>query len=143
MNAVIVLILRLVIAIILYAFIAYALYNIWQDLHFQGKILGQRKIPTLILVPLDQMDDPPHSYRLPEVIIGRNPECDFQIQNNTVSAEHARMSYHHNQWWVEDLQSKNGTFLNDEQLYTPTVAISNDELRCGGIHLKIIIQHDD
>ncbi len=143
MNAIIVLVIRIIIAIILYSFIAYTLYTIWQDLRSQGKILGQRKIPTLILLPLDHLEDPPHSYRTSEVVIGRNPECDFPVQNNTVSSEHARLSFHHNQWWVEDLQSKNGTFLNEERLYTPTVAITNDELRCGEVHLKIIIQLED
>ncbi len=74
------------------------------------------------------------------MIIGRSPNSDYPIANETVSARHARLSYHHNQWWVEDLNSTNGTYLNDERLTFPTVIISGDDLRCGRVNLSIQIE---
>jgi pSer/pThr/pTyr-binding forkhead associated (FHA) protein len=59
--------------------------------------------------------------------------------DDTVSARHARLSYHHNQWWVEDLQSRNGTYLNDERVSVPTVIVSGDELRYGQVATLIEI----
>ena len=72
-------------------------------------------------------------------LLGRDPVCDFQIKNETVSARHARLSYHHKQWWIEDLNSTNGTFLNEEPLYTATVIVSGDEIRCGQVDILVSI----
>jgi pSer/pThr/pTyr-binding forkhead associated (FHA) protein len=49
------------------------------------------------------------------------------------------LSYHHNQWWLEDLGSTNGTLLNQEKLTIPTVVISGDEFRCGETRFTITL----
>ena len=76
-------------------------------------------------------------FTTPEIIIGRDPSCELIVSDEMVSARHARLSYHNNQWWVEDLQSTNGTFLNDERVYTATVLIEGDELHCGLLYFQI------
>jgi pSer/pThr/pTyr-binding forkhead associated (FHA) protein len=59
--------------------------------------------------------------------------------DEAMSAHHARISYHHTQWWLEDLNSTNGTFLNRDQVSVPTVIISGDEIKCGNTLLTIRI----
>jgi pSer/pThr/pTyr-binding forkhead associated (FHA) protein len=71
------------------------------------------------------------SFTKAELIIGREPDCDFQIADDAVSTRHARLSYRYLQWWVEDLQSTNGTYLNDQRVETATVIIKGDELHIG------------
>ena len=44
--------------------------------------------------------------------IGRDSECDITMLNREVSRKHATLVYTANTWWVMDLNSKNGTFLN-------------------------------
>jgi pSer/pThr/pTyr-binding forkhead associated (FHA) protein len=63
--------------------------------------------------------------------------CDIPLPDETVSARHARLTYHHGQWWLEDLGSTNGTHLNDELLSVPTVLTSGDEIRCGNSRLVV------
>jgi pSer/pThr/pTyr-binding forkhead associated (FHA) protein len=81
----------------------------------------------------------PQKFIKPEVIIGREPNCDFHLDDQTVSSQHARLSYHSQQWWLEDLASTNGTFLNDEAVSTPVVITHGDELRLGQLAIRIEI----
>jgi len=50
-------------------------------------------------------------------IIGRSHECDIVIDSKHVSRHHARIySSSDGQWYVEDLGSSNGTFVNGERV---------------------------
>ena len=50
------------------------------------------------------------------VIIGKEGEQKFPIKNAGVSRHHARISLVGGKWLLEDLNSTNGTFVNDEIL---------------------------
>jgi pSer/pThr/pTyr-binding forkhead associated (FHA) protein len=139
MSGVVVLIIRALVSLSLYFFLGTALYIIWQELHTQSELARAAQIPVLTISPLNDGDINPVEFTIPEVIVGRDTACSFSIPDETVSSRHARISYHHNQWWVDDMSSTNGTFLNDDRVYTPTVVISGDEIRCGQIVLKVAI----
>jgi len=47
-----------------------------------------------------------------ELLIGRTSDCDISISNQQVSREHARVFLSAGKPYVQDLGSKNGTFLN-------------------------------
>lgn len=51
-----------------------------------------------------------------ENILGRDPTADVQVDHVTVSRCHARVSVDGDTFTVEDLGSKNGTFLDGERL---------------------------
>ncbi len=89
----------------------------------------------------DQLPQVRH-FKQPEITIGRDPACECPLMRESVSARHARLSYHHGQWWLEDLDSTNGTFLNRERLSTPTVVISGDEIGCGNTRLIVALTGD-
>ncbi len=137
MTGIVDLILRIILAVLLYSFLGWALYTLWKDLRLQSQRISAPSIPTLSLAPLDGNEQPESLFSVPEVILGRSANCDFPVIDETVSARHARLSFHQNQWWVEDLHSTNGTFLNDERVSVPTVVIAGDELRCGQVPLLI------
>jgi MoxR-like ATPase len=46
------------------------------------------------------------------IIIGRDPECDIVINKNETSRQHARVTRKDNKFYIEDLNSVNGLFLN-------------------------------
>jgi pSer/pThr/pTyr-binding forkhead associated (FHA) protein len=132
-------VLRLLLAASLYAFLGWALLTIWRELRTSGQWISAPLIPTLTLTPLESGKGQPLSLDSAEVFIGRSSSSDYPISDDTVSARHARLSYHHHQWWVEDLRSTNGTYLNDEPVSVPTVIVSGDELRCGQVSFLITI----
>ena len=116
MTGIVVLILRVLLAISLYAFLVWALYTLWNELRTRQPLLDAKKVPVISIQILEIEPESIHQYNLSQLLIGRDPACDVCLPNELVSAQHARLSFHHNQWWVEDLQSTNGTFLNDKKI---------------------------
>jgi predicted component of type VI protein secretion system len=142
MTALLVLILRFALAIALYAFIGWALINLWHELKQQGELLAARKMPGIHLqARLENGREIRHNfYMMPEVSIGRDPNCDFPVTDDAISARHARITYHHNQWWLEDLNSMNGTFIGKSRVSVPTILISDEEFTCGNTTFTIQIK---
>lgn len=51
-----------------------------------------------------------------EVIIGRDSHCDIMIESRQVSRQHARIFPQEEHFYIQDLQSKNGTIVDHIQL---------------------------
>ena len=142
MSGIVLLILRLLMVVALYAFLGWAVYTLWRDMKRQSDLIEARKIPAIIVQV--EMEDQigSHSYSVSELVIGRDQTCDLVLDANTVSAEHARLSYHHQNWWLEDLGSRNGTYLNLERVTTASILVSGDELQIGQVLIKISINDE-
>jgi pSer/pThr/pTyr-binding forkhead associated (FHA) protein len=143
MSGPIVFALRLLLTVSLYAFLAWAFTNLWRDIKLQSALLAARKIPpiSLTLTHVGQISQI-RRFIQAEVTIGRDPTCECPVDDEVISARHARLTYHHNQWWLEDLDSTNGTQINQEKLAIPTVVIYGDEFRCGGTLFTVSLAGD-
>jgi pSer/pThr/pTyr-binding forkhead associated (FHA) protein len=51
-----------------------------------------------------------------EMVIGREPECDFPINEYVISRRHAKISKRWGGIAIRDLESKNGTFVNNRRV---------------------------
>ena len=140
MSETLFLILRIAIALALYAFLAWALVTLWRDLRHSARQAVIPKIPALELHFEADEAHPPYRFTIPEITIGRDPACQCHLDGKTISGQHARLSYRLEQWWIEDLNSTNGTFLNQEPVSSPVVVTQGDQLRCGQVLLRITIQ---
>jgi len=130
--------LRIGMTLSLYFFMGWAFLLLWRNFKIESELLAIRKTPPLTLTFEDHTNElKTKHFRNPEIMLGRDPHSEIYLENKTVSAHHARLSYHHGQWWLEDLQSTNGTTLNGEDVETPTIVISGDEIRCGDSPLKV------
>lgn len=65
----------------------------------------------------------------PEIVIGRASECDVVIDDRQVSRRHARILKQGEHYVLEDLGSKNGTFVNAQELVGPHVLRNEDEVQ--------------
>jgi two-component system, cell cycle response regulator len=65
------------------------------------------------------------------VIIGRGEDCEVSVPENSVSRRHARIEPTKEGFFVLDLQSTNGTFINDRPLNEGTLLSDGDYLRVG------------
>lgn len=127
--------LRALLALILYAFLGAVLFFLWRDLREAGG--SPTEAPEAHLEVLND-DAPADHFRLePTNDIGRAAGNVIRIEDETVSAHHARISFHGGQWWLEDLASRNGTAVNDLRIREPLVVAYGDEIQFGRVHTRL------
>lgn len=137
MTGTLLLLTRTALVALLYVFLGWALITVWQSLRAQKKNIPHQSPSEVWLTAQIGESLQKHPLRGKEIILGRDPTCDYPLPSETVSAQHARLSFHHGQWWLEDLQSTNGSLLNGERVEVPVVVTVGDQIRCGEVLLKI------
>lgn len=143
MIATVVLTLRIAMAIALFSFLGWALIILWQELGQQANNLATLKTPIINLeFATGQEKTTRKRFTVSGIVIGRDKNCDLSVTDEAVSAHHALITFHHGQWWLEDLHSKNGTFLNREKINIPAVLITDDEFTCGDTLFRVHIEFD-
>jgi serine phosphatase RsbU (regulator of sigma subunit)/pSer/pThr/pTyr-binding forkhead associated (FHA) protein len=63
------------------------------------------------------------------VILGRNPDCHVPIPGTAVSRNHAQILQLQGKFYLEDLKSRNGTFVNNEQITARALLNENDRIK--------------
>jgi pSer/pThr/pTyr-binding forkhead associated (FHA) protein len=76
-----------------------------------------------------------------EIIIGREPGSDIQIDNIAISREHACIVKGPNDCFIEDMNSKNGIFINGKKINKKFLK-TNDEITIGKYSLQIVLEDD-
>ncbi|MCS6838850.1 MAG: GGDEF domain-containing protein [Bdellovibrionaceae bacterium] len=73
-----------------------------------------------------------------EYLFGRSPECDIQIEDRSVSRNHARFIVHLDEVQIIDLNSANKTYVNETRLQPniPFTLRNNDQIKCGNVYFK-------
>jgi serine phosphatase RsbU (regulator of sigma subunit)/pSer/pThr/pTyr-binding forkhead associated (FHA) protein len=64
-----------------------------------------------------------------KVVLGRDPECQVVIPMNSVSRKHAQIVRQAGKFFIEDLQSRNHTYLNHQEVTQRTPLKNNDRIR--------------
>jgi pSer/pThr/pTyr-binding forkhead associated (FHA) protein len=69
--------------------------------------------------------------------IGRAEACQVKVDDTYVSSFHARVYSRDGAWYVEDLGSTNGTYLNQRRITSPAELRAGDRLRVGKTTLEL------
>jgi adenylate cyclase len=77
-----------------------------------------------------------------EFIVGRSVKAQIQIDGDLVSRQHARFYEEDGRWYVQDLQSRNGTLVNGQRI-TTAVLKSGDVVMVGAGHLQFETDHPE
>ena len=73
------------------------------------------------------------------ITIGRNVKNDIQIDNLSVSKQHARIVKQQDKYFIEDMKSTNGTYLNEKKI-TKDKLTNNDVITIGKHTLLAILE---
>jgi len=76
-------------------------------------------------------------------IIGRSESCQLRPKSESVSRKHCIIVLREGKVLVQDLKSRNGTFLNDKRLPSDRASAINsgDQLRIGKLAFEVVIDH--
>ncbi len=103
----------------------------------RGARRGREPAPTLppgpsTLIVQGAGDRRPRTVKLAaSMTVGRAPECEIRLDDTYASQQHARLYARNEHWFVEDLGSTNGTFVNDQRLAAPAMLQPGDKVRVG------------
>ncbi len=137
------LVLRLVLAGLLYMFLGAVLLMLWRDLREQPRRrqrVRQRGRLVIMEVPPGEVDTHALDTIFPlETLttIGRSPRNTVVISDTFASSQHALLSWREGQWWLEDRNSRNGTRLNGEPVEDPTIVSAGDIIAIGRTKLRL------
>lgn len=128
-------ILRVLIALTLYAFLGLIFYYQRRELRSISRMAEEAPAACLIRVAEDSETE---SYPLRMVnLIGRAVDNTISIEDKTLSAHHCRLSRLGGQWWLEDLDSRNGTLVNELSVEEPLVVTYGDMITMGRVAFRL------
>lgn len=101
------------------------------------KVEKVRKPPTSVAVRGPD-GDKLGTYKLGDPLeIGRADSCTIRLEDAYVSQMHAKLFAKDGAWFVEDLGSTNGTFLNEARVAAPAAIAPGDIVRVGKTTLEL------
>jgi pSer/pThr/pTyr-binding forkhead associated (FHA) protein len=71
--------------------------------------------------------------------IGRRSSNTLQISDSFVSSNHAELVFDQGAWWLIDLGSTNGSFVNDVPVRARTRIASGDIVQFGRVKLRAML----
>lgn len=76
-------------------------------------------------------------------LIGRGESCNLRPKSDSVSRKHCILVIRDNRLLIQDLVSRNGTYVNGKRLPTDKAKVlsAGDELRVGKIAFEVLIEH--
>jgi pSer/pThr/pTyr-binding forkhead associated (FHA) protein len=132
--AIVLLIVRIVLAVCLYAFLAAALVLLWRDLRTPGSGGSTGPAPGAHLTAMGERASVQALIPLVEInLLGRAADNTIRVDEVTVSSHHARIVFRSGQWILEDLGSRNGTRVNGIAVEGPMVITYGDSLQFGEV----------
>lgn len=69
-------------------------------------------------------------------IMGRHPDCDLVLDNAAISRQHAQVLESHGSYFVEDMRSRNGTYLNEKLIEGRQELADGDQLRICDVTMR-------
>jgi pSer/pThr/pTyr-binding forkhead associated (FHA) protein len=144
-------VLKVVFLALLYFFIYRAIRSVVVDLRPTGtaaagrarsapkakaKAKGGSKAPRTMVV-LDERGSKVETIPLNGTLqVGRAEACQVRVPDTYASSFHARIYNRDGSWYVEDLGSTNGTYLNQRRITSPAELRAGDRVRIGKTTLE-------
>jgi len=131
-------ILRIVFLALLYAFLWTVVRVLLRDLRAAAREPGSELGRLVVIASPGGEPAPGAAFSLDAVTsLGRDVNNSIVVDDEFVSGSHAVLSYRGRAWYVEDLGSTNGTFLNGDFVDGVATVAFGDELQLGSVRLRL------
>jgi hypothetical protein len=138
---VIIFLLRLAGGAVLLAFVGTVGWFIYQDMQLMVRTMAQaEQAQGRLLVVASESGVPAVGTVYPLLTvtqIGRASSNTVVLDDGYSSNRHALITRRSGQWWLEDLESRNGTLLNGVGLAETAVVSSGDQITIGTVQFEI------
>ncbi len=131
-------VLRLSFLGLLYLFLAYVARALWRDLR-AASVASGRALGRLVVVASPAGRPTPGASLALDAVnsLGRDVNNTIVLEDAFASAHHARLTFRGRAWYLEDLGSTNGTYLNGDPIKAPTPLGYGDEIQVGQVRLRL------
>lgn len=129
--------------VLLYVIIFYALKIMYKDIKTGGKrkltsAKGNYGIEVLKSGDNSNLQEGTMLLLRGPITIGRKEGNTVQLTDQYASGHHAKLVVKNNELYIEDLNSTNGVFVNEEKIDQIAKLKANDKIRIGSIIFKVI-----
>lgn len=73
-----------------------------------------------------------------EIVLGRSPRCTFILDDDFASSQHARLFRRGDDWFIEDLDSRNGTQVGGHRIDQPEKVSAGSEITIGRTTVRLM-----
>jgi hypothetical protein len=129
---------RLLFLGLIYLFLARVILALMRDLRAAAREPSQR--PGRLVILASPSGEPPagHSFGLDVITpLGRDVNNAIVIDDPFASAEHAVLTYRGRSWYLEDLGSTNGSYVNGSRVEGVSPMGFGDELQIGQVRMRL------
>lgn len=132
---------RIISAVALLAFAGMLGWFMWRDLRATSALLENSadNRASLVIINTEEATHElgsRHPLR-PVTGIGRGATNAIVVSDEFASGKHALIARRGNQWWLEDLNSSNGTLLNGAEIERPAVITAGDVITIGSTEYRL------
>lgn len=155
MDSTILLVLRIVLLVVLWLFILFALNALRRDTKTAAAGTGaapvvvdpgprvSAKFKGTVPQALVIVDGPAQGTRLDirgldSITLGRAPDCTLVLGDDYASARHAHLLRRGNEWFLEDLDSRNGTYVGGVRIDQPEKVTVNSDIKVGQTSVRLV-----
>ena len=72
------------------------------------------------------------------MVIGREDDCEININSQGISRYHSKLTFEDGTWYLKDLESTNGTYLNGEAIKKKTAVKIGDKIRISDVEMELV-----
>ena len=129
---------RLLFLALLYLFLARVVRSLLQDLRAAAREPGASPGRLIIVESPAGEPEQGRSFDLDAITtLGRDVNNAIVIEDPFASSEHAVLTFRGRSWYVEDLGSTNGTFVNGRAVAAVSPLGFGDELSIGQVRMRL------
>ncbi len=96
-----------------------------------------RRLPGTLVVLDGPTAGRAHQLGSAPATMGRSPDCDIPLEDDYASGRHARLFPQGSRWFLEDLGSTNGTYLDEQRLTRAAAVDAGRPFRVGKSVLEL------